>query len=111
MSEVLQTFNIPKSLQEEAQGAVSISFAQLTVGQEVESDKLMAATKDPYKKIAMSLRKVGDRTLDWGKGEPDEWLSAVSMKVRQLCMLAFNKVNMPQDEDVTDFLASMTISV
>lgn len=107
-------YQIPKLLAAES-GIAKIGIVELTAGEELMATK--RATNQVT--LAFELAKeclwfVNDKRVSTADGTCDEFWSRrapMMAHIRQLVITAMNAVQVPKQEDVTDFLASKTIQV
>lgn len=59
-----------------------------------------------YEMLKHSIVEADGQEISWDAGGKERFLEKVSPQMRQLLLQAFNKIHIPRDSAVTDFLAS-----
>ena len=101
----VHTFTIPKGLATEVQ---TVGFHQLTTSEERQALKAASGdtAKAMYEQIKHSIAEVNGKPVSVADGSTDKVWETMDPRVRTLCMAAYQKLHIPENDAVEDFLKS-----
>lgn len=108
------TRTIPESARALPGDPQKLTFALLTLDQEIDAGKVAEAAGGGNARLTSELTRrsvvaVDGKPIDWSGTDP-EWLDRASPKVRQLAFKGFIATNRTTDDEDAAFLASETVS-
>lgn len=101
------TYSFPKKLRLQGDPE-SITFVHLTLEQDMDGNKLVEKTKNPFDKVKMAIVAFNGQPVDWASGRIDEIVSKASPKIRELILAAFIACSQPTEAEKNDFLEQVT---
>lgn len=106
----LYVYEVPASLDV---GVRSLGLVELTAGEELMAAKRASgdSMRLAYELSKEALRRLDDRALSAADGSIDVAWSAMSPKLRNLVLSAYNDLHAPAEAEVRGFLKSRTVQV
>lgn len=110
-SRPLFTYPIPKSLHK--YGVRSIGLVELTLEEEAAASRRAGndALKLGLELASTSLRQVNGQDVSVVDGTADGAVAKMGSKVRQLLVMAYQKLHMPEKDEIEGFLKGEEVTV
>jgi fumarate hydratase class II len=102
----LHDYTVPEDVRLRDTDPRTVVLKELSFEEELQGNRISAASGNPYQKVAMALVEVDGRQLSWAKREGELALAAMSPKVRDLISTEYKRLHTSNDDEDARFRAT-----